>query len=107
MHILRSSRLQVFYKIGYICKFHRKTPVLEHLFHKVAGRRPSIHRCFPMNLESFLRLSSLTLSWRRPLSYRNQSIDLLRKSMGWFLLDNDLRHERVKAQVWVTASGML
>ena len=29
---------------------------------------------------------SLTLSRRRPLSYRNQSIDLLRKSMDWFLL---------------------
>ena len=31
-----------------------------------------------------------------PLSYRNQSTDLLRKSMGWFLYDNGLRHERVK-----------
>ena len=31
----------------------------------------------------------LTLSWRRPLSYRNQSID-------WFLYDNVLRHERIK-----------
>ena len=30
----------------------------------------------------------LTLSWRRPLSYRNQSIDLRSKSI--------LRHERVK-----------
>ena len=39
---------------------------------------------------------SLTLSWRRPLSYRNQSIDLLHKSMYWFLYDNDLRHDRVK-----------
>ena len=38
---------------------------------------------------------TLTLSWRRPLSYRNQSIDLLRKSMDWFLYDNVLRHERV------------
>ena len=38
----------------------------------------------------------LTLSWRRPLSYRNQSIDLVCKSMGWFLYDNGLRHERVK-----------
>ena len=26
----------------------------------------------------------LTLSWRRPLSYRNQSIDLVCKSMDWF-----------------------
>ena len=39
----------------------------------------------------------LTLSRRRPLSYRNQSIDLLRKSMDWFLYDNVLRLERVKA----------
>ena len=35
----------------------------------------------------------------RPLSYRNQSIDLLFKSMDcfpdWFLYDNGLRHERV------------
>ena len=38
----------------------------------------------------------LTLSWRRPLSYRNQSIDLLCKSMDWFLYNNGLRHERVK-----------
>ena len=37
----------------------------------------------------------LTLSWRRPLSYRNQSIDLLCKSIDWFLYDNDPRHERV------------
>ena len=40
------------------------------------------------------------LSSRRPLSYRNQSIDLLRncglrKSMDWFLYDNGLRQERV------------
>ena len=30
------------------------------------------------------------------LSYRNQFIDLLFKSMDWFLYDRDLRHERVK-----------
>ena len=49
----------------------------------------------------YLKLSkinhwALTLSWRRPLSYRNQSIDLLCKSMDWFLYDKILRHERVK-----------
>ena len=55
--------------------------------------------CYPIN--------SLTLSWRRPASYRNQSIDLPSKSMGWFLYDTEqtmgwflydvsLRHERVK-----------
>ena len=44
----------------------------------------------------FLTKIILTLSGRRPLSYRNQSIDLLRKSMGWFLYDNGLRQERLK-----------
>ena len=39
---------------------------------------------------------SLTLSWRRSPSYRNQSIDLLFRSMDWFLYDKDLHHERVK-----------
>ena len=34
----------------------------------------------------------LTLSWRRPLLYRNQSIDLLRLVSIW----NGLRHKRVK-----------
>ena len=44
----------------------------------------------------------VTLSWRRSLSYRNQAIDLLCKSiinglqsMYWFLYERDLRHERV------------
>ena len=44
-------------------------------------------------------MSVLTLSWRKPLSYRNQSIDLLYKSIDWFLYDNGPRHERVKAKV--------
>ena len=34
------------------------------------------------------------LSWRRSLSYRSQSIDLVCKSMDWFLYDRNL-HERV------------
>ena len=37
----------------------------------------------------------LTLSWRR-LLYWNQSIDLVGRSIDWFLYDNGLRHERVK-----------
>ena len=36
---------------------------------------------------------NLTLSRRRSLSYRNQSVDLQNKSMDWFLYDNGLRHE--------------
>ena len=35
----------------------------------------------------------LALSWRGPLSYRNQSINLQSKSMEWFLYDNGFRHE--------------
>ena len=31
----------------------------------------------------------------RSLPYRNQSIDLQRKSVDWFLYNRDLRHERV------------
>ena len=30
------------------------------------------------------------------LSYKNQSIDFVCKSIVWFLYDRDLRHERVK-----------
>ena len=30
-----------------------------------------------------------------PISYRNQAIDLLCKSMDWFLYDRDLLHEGV------------
>ena len=41
-------------------------------------------------------LDELTLSRPRPLSYRNQSIYLLRKSMDWFLCDSGPRLERVK-----------
>ena len=36
---------------------------------------------------------SLTLSWWRSLSYRNQTIDLLCKLMDWFLYNRDVRHE--------------
>ena len=31
------------------------------------------------------------------VSYRSWSIDLLYKSMDWFLYDNGLRHERVSS----------
>ena len=41
------------------------------------------------------KLFEFTLSRRRYLSYRNQSIDLLCKLIDWFLYDRDLRHERI------------
>ena len=40
-------------------------------------------------------IQALTLLRQRPLSYRNHSIDLLLKSMNYFLYDNGLRLERV------------
>ena len=45
-----------------------------------------------------LKILPLTPSWRRSLSYTNQSIDLRCKSVDWFLYDSDLRHERVKRE---------
>ena len=45
---------------------------------------------------------AFTLSWRRSLPYRNQSIHLLCKSMDWFLYDRDLRLERVKKNITET-----
>ena len=41
------------------------------------------------------------------VSYRNRSIDLLYKSMDWFVYDNGLRHERVNSifQVLRSKSG--
>ena len=52
----------------------------------------------PMKMSHFKSikpLSQLTLSWRRFVSCRNQSTDLLCKSIDWFLYGRDLRHERV------------
>ena len=57
-------------------------------------RNPTLLQCCTGN-NNFL--FSLTLSWRRPLSYWNQSIDLQSKSMDWFLYDNGLRLEKVKS----------
>ena len=47
--------------------------------------------------------TELTLSWRRSLSYRNQSIDLLRNK---FLYDNGLRHERVNIDFPFSCPGI-
>ena len=58
------------------------------------GMRKSL---FMESRDIFRTLSNLTLSWRRLLSYRNQSIDLRCKSKDWFLYDNGLRHEIVNS----------
>ena len=51
--------------------------------------------CYTL-LVSLSFMKSLTLSWRRPLSYRNQCIDLQSKSVDCFLYDYGLRLEKVK-----------
>ena len=63
----RSSRSQMFFKIGVLKnfrKFHRKTPILESLSIKVTGLRTwndiikrLQHRCFFVKLAKFLRTS--------------------------------------------------
>ena len=54
--------------------------------------------CIAKSSEGAATFIPLILSWRRPLSYRNQFIDLLCKSVDWFLYNNGLLHERVKRQ---------
>ena len=49
--------------------------------------------------------SVLNLSWRRPLLYRNQSIDLQSRSINWFLNDKNLRHERFNALLLACIHG--
>ena len=61
---IRTSRSQMFFEIGVlkVCNIHRKTPVLESLFSKVASleaykfiKKRLQHRCFPVNIANFLR----------------------------------------------------
>ena len=48
-----------------------------------------------LEVTSALGMTILPFHDGRQLSYRNQSIDLLRKLMDWFLYDNGRRHGRV------------
>ena len=73
------------------------TPLLGKLFLFFSMKALSALKMFFISYwKLFLFLRFLPISWWRPLSYRNQSIDLQSKSMDWFLYDNGLRHERVK-----------
>ena len=60
-----------------------------------ANNRNPRKRCEIYSKLSIKTLLSLTLSWRRLISYRNQSIDLRSKSIDRFLYDIGRRHERV------------
>ena len=67
--------------------YHLRTAVFawtEQLFNPYTVREPN-KLCFSaMLLKKLIFLRQLTLSWRRPLSYWNQFIDLRSKSMDWF-----------------------
>ena len=75
------------------------------MFHKsISDKSKANPKCVTENpiISTFIlfwnlsSISILTLSWRRSLSYRNQSIDLQSKSVDWFLYASSLRHDRVK-----------
>ena len=51
---------------------------------------------FKVHYKVILEDRKVSLSWRRSLSYRNQSIGFLCKSMDWFLYDRNLCHKRFK-----------
>ena len=78
--------------------------IFDFIFYAVSLAKTDLHSKYKFNFvfgSSFernhlLNLFILTLSWRRPLSYRNQFNDLRSKSMDWFLYNNGLRHERVR-----------
>ena len=78
---------------GSICAKSRKKLKAINYFRKKASMQmfdrvlnTPLPKCFTFNT---------TLSLWMSLSFRNQSIDFLCKSMDWFLYDRDLRHEKV------------
>ena len=75
-----------------------KTPIfgntLEWLFLKTWFKYIPTDNYCPFNY-----LLNLTFKWRRSLSYRNQPIDLVCKSIDWFVYHRDLSRERVKIEL--------
>ena len=91
-----------FIDVGRLAKFEGKHPCRNQFLIKLQAGDLHIHRkgvsrttTYKQGIFSTQPQCCLTLSWRRPLSYRNQSIDLLRKSMDLFQYDNGLGHKRV------------
>ena len=69
--ITRTSNYRCSIKKDYSKKFpniHRETPVLESLFNKVKKR--VWHRCFPVNIQNFLKTSILENIWQLLLNSR-------------------------------------
>ena len=93
-------------KLYSTCAFHWKSTTIK-LVKAIRGE-PHIDFCTQCVIMTLVGGGLLlTLSWRRPLSYRNQSSDLGSKSMDWFLYDSGLRHERVMTfWKWETLSNL-
>ena len=73
------------------------TSLFIHLYKFRASHNHKIIQMLLQFLDEAIELTECsTLPWWRPISYRNQSTDLLCKSMDWFLYDIGLRRERVK-----------
>ena len=96
------SKLSIFFSI--CCKMLRSTKIKGKLAWNGSNGLPQWWTNTGVYMmERFV----LALLWRRPLSYRNQCIDLQSKSMDWFLYDRVLHHERVKCvnmgknKVWI------
>ena len=83
------------FKIVFLCKF----PPASWISCSYSGILAANFRAADKNI-----FHRLTLSWGRPISYRNQSIDLRSKSVDWFLYDIGVRHERVKWFLCLIAS---
>ena len=64
---------------------------------KTSNKMHFILRVFMAILMYINREFIINSFMKESLSYRNQSLDLQSKSMGWFLCDKDLLHERVNS----------
>ena len=87
-------KLQAYVTLQILCNLWIQSKIWRNLYENVKIWKKcvsifSTFYCKPFCLEAKHTKVTLTLSWRRPLSYRNQS--------DRFLYDNDLRHERVNA----------
>ena len=71
------------------------------------GQRKPLYWHILRKIRLFNILPHLTLSWWRILSYRNQSIDMQSKSVGWLLYVRDLCHETVNKNQLIKVHGFL
>ena len=91
-HLWQSFFLMQFFRVIEIQKVRAKYKIVNRYS---ATKRAHLY-CKWASFKFSISSSHLTLSWRRAISYRNQSIDLLCKLMDWFLYGIGLHHERVK-----------